>query len=263
MTHKEDETKNKENLTSEQETIENIAKSQNPYLIPLSIIFAGMFVAGAVYFSGPSGTTPNKVAGTNDPGTNPTPAESGEITFRPISEEDHIRGDRNAPVKIIEYSDTECPFCKSFHPTMQRAVDEYDGQVAWVYRHFPLDQIHSKARKEAEATECANELGGNDAFWAYVDRLFEVTPSNDGLDLKQLPEIAAYVGLNRSAFQSCLDSGKYADHVADDLQDAINAGGQGTPYSIVIAPNGETFPISGAQPYASVKSVIDLALQEK
>src|SRR3989338_2531696 len=101
----------------------------------------------------------------------------GELTDR-----DHLRGDPKATVKVVEFSDLECPFCKNFHRTMQQVMSEYSGQVAWVYRHFPLDSLHSKARKEAEASECAAELGGNDGFWAYVDKLFEITPSNNGLD---------------------------------------------------------------------------------
>ena len=146
---------------------------------------------------------------------------------------------------------------------MQQAVQEFDGKIAWVYRHFPLDAIHSKARKEAEATECAAELGGNDKFWAYLDRLFDVTQSNNQLEPSQLPEIAAYVGLDRAKFTQCLDSGKYAQHVADDLADAQTSGGNGTPWSIVIAQNGKKFPLSGAQPYAAVKTLIELASQEK
>ena len=148
---------------------------------------------------------------------------------------------------------------------MQQVIDEYGkkGEVAWVYRHFPLDALHSKARKEAEATECANELGGNVAFWNYIDRLFEVTPSNNGLDLAQLPVIAKNIGLDQSAFKTCLDSGKFADYVSRDLDDARAAGGSGTPYSIVIAANGEKFTINGAQPFEEVKRVIDLALQAK
>jgi protein-disulfide isomerase len=135
--------------------------------------------------------------------------------------------------------------------------------VAWVYRHFPLDALHSKARKEAEATECANELGGSAAFWNYVDRLFEVTPSNNGLDLAQLPIIAQEIGLDRTAFKKCLDSGKFADYVAHDLDDARAAGGSGTPYSVVIAANSEKFTINGAQSYEEVKRIIDAALQVK
>ena len=85
---------------------------------------------------------------------------------KPVSAEDHIRGNVNAAVKVIEFSDFECPFCKGFHATMKQVmtVHEKDGKIAWVYRHFPLDQIHSKARKEAQAAECAAEQGGNKAF---------------------------------------------------------------------------------------------------
>ncbi len=188
---------------------------------------------------------------------------------RPVDGEDHIRGSLDAPVQLIEFSDFECPFCKRFHRTMKRLMDEYgkDGKVAWVYRHFPIDELHSKARKEAQAAECANELGGNEAFWAYADRLYEVTPSNDRLDLWLLPEFAEEIGLDRAAFEACLEGdsrgGKYAAHIEADVQDAIASGGNGTPFSLVIAPNGTTFPITGAQPYAAVKAIIDLALKEE
>ena len=188
---------------------------------------------------------------------------------KPVDGEDHILGNPGAPVKLVEFSDFECPFCKRFHRTMKRLMDEYgkDGKVAWVYRHFPLDSLHSKARKEAQAAECANELGGNEAFWAYSDRLFEVAPSNDRLDLALLPRIAQEIGLDRAKFEACLEGdsrgGKYAAHIEADVQDATASGGTGTPYSLVIAPNGKTFPINGAQPYAAVKAIIDLALREE
>ena len=193
----------------------------------------------------------------------PAAAPSSAEFIRPVTSRDHIWGDPDASVKIIEFSDTECPMCKRFHPTLKRIVAEYPGKVAWVYRHFPIDAIHPRARKQAEATECAAELGGNAKFWAYLDRLFEITPSNNRLDPAQLPRIAEYVGLNRAKFEQCLRSGKYAQRVADDLADALAAGGQGTPYTVVVAPNGRMFAILGAQPYASVKLVVDIALQQK
>jgi protein-disulfide isomerase len=90
----------------------------------------------------------------------------------PISEKDHVRGDRDAQIVLIEYSDFQCPFCSRFHPTAQQVVEEFNGQVMWVYRHFPLDSIHPVARKAAEASECVAELGGNDAFWNFVDTIF-------------------------------------------------------------------------------------------
>jgi protein-disulfide isomerase len=137
------------------------------------------------------------------------------------------------------------------------------GKVAWVYRHFPLDQLHSKARKEAEATECAGELGGNEKFWSYLDRLMEITPANNGLDLAELPKIAQYVGLDVSKFNACLDSGKYAKKVQEQLTNAEATGGRGTPWSIVVGPDGKKYPLSGAQPLSAIKQLVDLASQGK
>jgi len=235
------------------------------YFIPVSIIIAGALVAGAVIYSRPS-TRSGGNSDAIDKGVAQAlrggPSADG---MRPVGADDHIRGNPEARVKIVEYSDLECPFCKRFHATMQRTMEEYgkSGKVAWIYRHFPLDALHSKARKEAEASVCAAKLGGNTAFWAYIDRLFEITPANNGLEASELPAIAAFVGLDRGAFQTCLDSGEFADRVADDLKDAQAAGGSGTPYSIAIAANGEKFPINGAQPYEEVKRIIELALQAK
>lgn len=178
-----------------------------------------------------------------------------------LRSDDHIKGDKNARVLLIEYSDLECPFCKRFHPTAQQIVDDYKGQVAWVYRHFPLTQIHSKAPKEAEATECANELAGNDGFWKFTDKLFEVTPANNGLDPAELPKIAVQVGLNEAKFKSCLDSGKYADHVQKDQDSGTKAGVNGTPGNILLdTKTGKTKLIPGALPIEQFKPEIDSLL---
>ncbi len=88
-----------------------------------------------------------------------------------VSEQDHVKGERGAKVKLIEYSDYECPFCVRFHPTAQQVLDEYGNDLAWVYRHFPLDQIHPRARPAAEASECVAELGGEEAFWDFTDEV--------------------------------------------------------------------------------------------
>ncbi len=254
------------------ELAESAGGQQNSMVIPAAIVIAGVIIAGAIYFSGGKNNAPpvaNNAGGGQQipsPVGNQQPPQGNTAALdqmAPITASDHIRGNPDAPVKIVEYSDPECPFCKRFHPTMQQAVAEYQGKVAWVYRNFPLDSLHSKARKEAEATECAGELGGNDKYWSYLDRLFEVTPSNNGLDPAQLPEIARYVGLDVQKFNACLSSGKYAAHVAEDLANATATGGNGTPWSIVVAQNGKKYPLSGAQPYASVKQLIELALQEK
>jgi protein-disulfide isomerase len=190
-------------------------------------------------------------------------AAQPEIGIRPVTSRDHIRGDLKAPVKIIEFSDTECPLCKRLYPTLQQVVQQYSGKVAWVYRHLPVKEIHPRALKEAEATECAAELGGNDKFWAYLDRVFEVTPSNDRLDPAELPRIAIHVGLDSEKFGRCLKSDRHAGRVAEDAAEAIAAGAPGTPYSLVVAPNGKTFAVVGAQPYESWELVVDIALEQR
>ncbi len=178
-----------------------------------------------------------------------------------VTDKDHVRGSRDAELVLIEYSDLECPFCKRFHPTVQQAMDEFEGKLAWVYRHYPLDQIHSKADKEAEAVECAAEVGGNDGFWKLTDKIYEVSPTNNGLDLAQLPALASEVGIDQAKFKSCLDSGKYAQAVEEQFQGGVKAGVQGTPGSFIINKNGDAWFISGAYPYDMLKTTIEEALQ--
>jgi protein-disulfide isomerase len=229
---------------------------KNKLSTPMAIILAGILIAGAVLYTGRdnAGTLPK------------TAMIEGDATLdniRPVGDGDHIRGSRDAEVFVIEYSDTECPFCKQFHKTMKQVIDEYGdkGKVAWVYRHFPLDQLHSKARKEAVALECANELGGSDAFWKYTDRIYEITPANNGLDLAQLPVIAQFVGLDVQKFNTCLASNKYDKKIEDDVANATLIGGRGTPWSVVVHKKGKKYPLSGAQPLTSVKQIIETALK--
>lgn len=239
--------------------MENQQDKQKDYLLPISIVIAALLISGSwIYTAGLKSVKPESGVVTKS-----TSNTADNINLRLVNSNDHILGNPNAPIKIVEFSDLECPFCKSFHSTMKRVMQEYgkDGRVAWVYRHYPLDELHPKARYEAEASECANELGGNEKFWAYVDRVFAVTPSNNGLDPDLLPQIAEYVGLDKTKFQSCLDNGKYADRVKADVEDAQNAGARGTPYSVVLGKDGKKYPIGGAQPYEQVKLLIDEVLK--
>ncbi len=225
---------------------------------PVAIIIAGALIATAVYL-GMNNKTSEQIA--QVPGQQVEEEEVVDLEkLAPVTKDDHVRGNLNAAVKIVEYSDTECPFCKRFHISMLEVMDQYkDEEVAWVYRHFPLDQLHPTARKEAEATECAAELGGNDKFWAYLDRLMEVTPGNNRFDLAELPKIATYVGLDADAFNKCLSSGKYANKIEEHVQNAVAIGGRGTPWSVVVGKGGKKYPLSGAQPVSAIKALIDLA----
>ncbi len=228
--------------------------------LPVSIALAGLFIGGGLYFGlsnvgGVRTAVPVAAAGTPTAAAAPSAVKVGAITST-----DHIRGNANAKAVIFEYSDLECPFCKQFHATVKSVVSKYSGsEVAWVYRHFPLDALHSKARKEAEATECAAELGGNDAFWKYTDRLFEITPANNRLEPTELGNIAAYIGLDRAKFQTCLDSGKYAKKVEEQYQSGIAAGAKGTPYSVIVTAKGNTV-VGGAVSADSLENSLKAAL---
>ncbi len=220
----------------------------NKFLIPAAIIVAGGLVAAAIYMGGSA--TPS-VAGAGQ--------QNADVPA--VSSKDHLLGDPNAPIVIVEYSDTECPFCKVFHNTIKQVVASYDGKVAWVYRHFPIPQLHSRAMKEAEAIECVASLGGEGLFWKYLDKIFATTNSNDSLDPALLPLMAEDLGVDTAAFNSCLSSGRYTSKIKDSMEEAVEIGARGTPYSIIIAKDGRQTIVNGAEPMDTVKAKIDALLK--
>ncbi len=207
--------------------------------LPSAIVIAGAIIAIAIIWVKSPTTTP--VAQNTDD-------QVRQVNLTPITSADHIKGNPNAPIKIVEYSDTSCPFCKTFSSTMNRVMDQYgpDGKVAWVYRHFPLDKpnvdgsiLHPNAGYEAQAMECAASVGSNEKFWAFEKRLYEVTPSvtsssPNGLDRKQLPEIAKYVGINVTNFNECLSGDRFKGEVEADYTSGVNAGVSGTPTNFIV-----------------------------
>ncbi|MEK7607619.1 MAG: thioredoxin domain-containing protein [Patescibacteria group bacterium] len=221
--------------------------------IPVAIMVAGALIAGGIYFSGRG----NQAAVVNNANT-ATVFNANNI--KPISTADHVLGNPKADIVIIEYSDIECPFCKQFHATLHQLMNEYgtQGKLAWVYRHFP---VHTNSIKEGEAVECAAEIGGNDAFWKYTDKIFEITTSNNGLDLAELPVIAEEIGLDVVRFNACLSSEKYKSKIEKDRADVTAAGAQGTPYSVIFT-KGDRIPLNqGALPYNDMKTIIDTILK--
>jgi protein-disulfide isomerase len=232
--------------------------SKSNVLLPISILVAGVLIAGSIFIV-------NRNQSGGPAAANQAASAHPEDNMKPISAEDHILGNPNAPVVIVEYSDTDCPYCQAFQPTLHRIIDEYgkDGKVAWIYRHFAF---HPNAPKEAEATECVAEIGGNIKFWQFVDLLFskkdfKQTPYK-GVDPSQLPTLAASIGIDKTKFSSCLDSGKYKNKISASYQDAVASGAQGTPYSILVTKNGKVPITTGAIPYDALKSAIQTLLNE-
>jgi len=222
--------------------------STNNFAVPIAIVIAGLAIAIAVYFGDNKKITP--------------PAEAQNVIVSAVTADDHILGNPRAKVIVVEYSDTECPFCKMFHDTMNKVMGEYGegGNVAWVYRHYPLP-FHQKAPKEAEATECANKLGGTEKYWTYINTIFRVTQGNDSLNEAELPKIAEEIGLDKTAFMNCLSSGEMKARVDRDMKCGQTAGVNGTPHSIVLVNGKVAGTIKGAQPYEQVKAIIEAALK--
>jgi protein-disulfide isomerase len=227
--------------------------------IPVAIVIAAALIAGAIVFTNNPRTSGTQVAG----GPQGTTQETPEVNVAPVTEDDHILGNPNAPIVIVEYSDYDCPFCKNFHATMKQIMAEYgaDGKVAWVYRHFPLTQLHPNAKRIAEASECVASIGGNEAFWTFSDLIFEERGTNEPTDMARLPEFAERAGVSKTAYEQCMESGRFAAAIDEAINEAVAAGARGTPYSILIAGEQQG-PIDGAQPYQVVKQMIDMLLAQ-
>ncbi len=183
--------------------------------------------------------------------TEPTSAQVVDVSL----DDDPILGDPNAPVTIIEFSDYQCPFCSKFLiDTLPLIKTQYidTGKVKFVYRDFPLSSIHPYAQKAAEAAECADVQG---KYWEYHDNLFG---NQNALDIASLKKYAQDLKLNTDKFNTCLDSGEMAGEVANDLDDGIAAGVQGTPGFFI---NGRF--LGGAYPFEQFKVIIDEELAKK
>jgi protein-disulfide isomerase len=220
--------------------------------IPVAIVVGFGMIAAAIFFSG-NGAVPAKTTGTTV-----APETTKETTVRPVDDTDYVRGNPNAPILVIEYSDYDCPFCKNFHETMTRIMEEYGvtGKVGWVYRQFPLEQLHPNAPRISEAAYCAGDLGGSDAYWKFSDLIFSEREVNAPTNMTRLPEFATSAGVDKTKFTECLNSGKFKNKVSDSIAEGAAAGAQGTPYSIVTV-GGQQAVINGAQPYPVVKQIID------
>jgi protein-disulfide isomerase len=241
-----------ENIEKKEEIIiEKTNRNNNQAQIAGAIIIAGLFIAGAIMLKG--STPPVKIEEKAN-------IEVKNIDLEKITERDHIKGSPNAQVVIVEYSDLECPFCKVFHKTMNTVINE-NKEISWVYRHFPIESLHKKALNEAVATECAWEAGGNEAFWKYIDKVFEITTSNDRLEETELPKIAELIDLDVKTFNDCLLTSSHKDKINQDLESGKKAGVRGTPKSFILKNGKVIDTIDGAQSINIVRGKVKEALE--
>lgn len=245
--------------TQTQTTTVQSSSVKNSLGIPVAIVIAAALIAGAIIYSGAQKAgNPIQVGDTAQ-----NNQKTADIEVAPVTAEDHIKGNPNAPIMIVEYSDFECPFCKNFHETMTKIMAEYgkDGKVALVYRQFPIQQLHPNAPKIAEASECVAKLGGNDAFWKFADLVFGERGVNEPTNITRLPEFAASAGVDKAKYTDCVNAGTYTETIKEDIALAMKAGAQGTPYSLLVVGDQQGV-INGAQPYEVVKQMIDTVIAQ-
>lgn len=188
----------------------------------------------------------------------PTPAPTQQpTTVEPThvsSDDDPAKGSKDAPVTIIEFSDYECSYCSRHYQQTFSQIDEnyiQTGKVKYIFRDYPL-KFHKNAKPAAEASECADEQG---MFWEYHNKLFE---NQNALDNESLKQYALDLGLDKTAFNECLDSGRMASEVENDFQDGMNYGITGVPTFFI---NGNK--VVGAKSYEVFQQLIDKELLDE
>ena len=224
-------------------------KSKTGIWIFISVVLAIALIA-AIITGGFRGGDKEPTTG-QAVGDGTVPGAGQAIPAPPGIDDDAVKGEENAPVTIIEFSDFQCPFCaRFFEDTLPNIEGNYieEGKVRLVYRDFPLN-IHPGAQKAAEAAECAKDQG---KFWEMHDKLFE---NSESLSLASLKQYAGKLGLDQGKFDECLDSGEKEEEVMKDFQDGSRSGVSGTPTFFI---NGQM--IVGAQPYEVFEQAIEAAL---
>jgi predicted DsbA family dithiol-disulfide isomerase len=242
---------NKDVLLKKEETIsvENTStkdESSKKLTMPMAVLIAAVLIAIAIIISNGGNGTKSKRLGYGNIAVKDFAAER---ELKQITKDDHIRGDLNkAKVAVVVFSDYECPFCKAMHPNFDKMSEIYGEEVALVYRHFPLESIHPKARPAAIASECIAELGSNDAFWKFTDGVFNYNGPGNAFDDVNFSKIITDTGVNTDQVSACITSGKYDKFIDESIKEAAAAGAQGTPdMTAVNLKTGEAVHI-GADP---------------
>ncbi len=169
-----------------------------------------------------------------------------------IKDDDYFIGNKDAKIMILEYSDSDCPYCSSYHKTLKKLLEDYSDKIVWVYRHFPLDSLHPNSRGKAEAFECAGEQG---KFWDLVNKSYE----NQKASLSDFETWVSDFGMNVNQYKECVSSKKYADKVESQYKDAQKLGASGTPFSLFVGDKSknEIYELPGAVAYENLKSIVD------
>jgi protein-disulfide isomerase len=222
----------------------------------LVLAFAAGFFAKSYYGDKPLDTGIGTATGTPPAAAKAKTATEIFNLLPKITEADHLKGDKNAKIVLVVYSDFQCPFCASFHPTVNDFLAKYPD-VALVFRNLPLD-FHQFATERAKAGECAAKLGGPNAFWTYTDAVFGASDLNN----VDLAEIGTKIGLNSASFDECIKSTEFDKRIADTsdggkkfLSAISQNGGYGTPGAVIINLNKKAAEqLGGAVPLSALEA---------
>lgn len=222
--------------------------SQNNLTVNLILIIVILLlVGGFIWAYKDSDRKPDQEQGMNSLAEEPVGNNQPVVAFDyQVAADDQVVGPDNAKVTVVEWSDFECPFCASFHQSMESLIEKYPDDVRWVYKHFPLSSIHPDAQLAAEASECAGEQG---KFWEYANELFM---NQVQISQSKLSDFASAVGLDSEQFEQCLDSGKYQSKVSNDYSHGLKYGVSGTPGNFI---NGQSYP--GALPLSQLEQIVE------
>ncbi|MEZ4102994.1 MAG: thioredoxin domain-containing protein [Candidatus Paceibacterota bacterium] len=222
---------------------ETEVKKKNTISIANSIVVAGVLVALAIVFSSSGKTVVDSSNKTND-----------NLAIEEVTEEDFIKGDKNAEITVVEYSDFSCSFCARYHPTMKRLVEEFDGKVRWVYRHLPIFN-----KPAAVASSCVGNILGDESFFLYADKLFE---NQKDINQDFLKKEALVLGVNESDYDTCINDQALNDKISRDFTKIrVLAGFNATPHTVIIDSDGNMYPFSGALPYEEVSALVESFLK--
>lgn len=205
--------------------------------IASAIVVAGIIIGGALFASR---------SHTDNVGASPDKLD----LISTVTKDGFVRGDKKAPITIIEYADFSCHFCAQFHPTLQKILSDYPGEVKWVYRHLPIFNIDA-----AVASQCVGKLAGEESFWNFSDALFA---NQDKFSSDFYRQEALLTNVRGEEYDACIADPLLRSKIQKDFsQEKILFGFNATPYNIIVDKDGRKFSFAGALPYNDIKSIID------
>lgn len=216
--------------------------------LPAIIIITGLVIATAVYTITSENYRP--------PITNKTQTHqiSGADKILPVNIADHILGNPNAPIKIVEYADFSCSYCAQYQQTLHRIINNYGptGNIAWVFREFPLPS-HPNAFQEAQTAQCVAKIAGNDVFWKFADILF----ANQPIKETQLGEYVSQAGADPTKVALCVSSKVTNRRILAQRKNAEAIGANGIPYTVILTSKGIQMSFISAAPYSYLQQQIN------